>query len=93
MEFREIRLELSPADVATVTLNRPDTLNALNAAMLGEIVAAIQQAVEGGARCLLICGEGRGFSSGADLSAMDTRADLHSALAAILAPPGPAARR
>jgi 2-(1,2-epoxy-1,2-dihydrophenyl)acetyl-CoA isomerase len=68
MDFDHIKLELSPAAVATVTLNRPDSLNALNAAMLDEIRAAAEAAPGAGARCLLLAGEGRGFSSGADLA-------------------------
>jgi 2-(1,2-epoxy-1,2-dihydrophenyl)acetyl-CoA isomerase len=68
MDFEHIRLELSPAAVATVTLNRPDSLNALSAAMLEELRAAVDSLASAGARCLLLAGEGRGFSSGADLA-------------------------
>ena len=53
--------------VARLTLNRPDSLNALNEAMFLEIPRAIAQAVEAGARALLLTGAGRGFCSGADL--------------------------
>ncbi len=65
--FRHIRLEQSPASVATLTLARPDTLNALNAEMVDELRAAVREVASSDARCLLITGEGRGFSSGADL--------------------------
>ncbi|HEV2080084.1 MAG TPA: enoyl-CoA hydratase-related protein [Allosphingosinicella sp.] len=65
--FRQIRLEQSPAGVTTLTLARPDTLNALNAEMVDELRAAIAQVESSEARCLLITGDGRGFSSGADL--------------------------
>jgi 2-(1,2-epoxy-1,2-dihydrophenyl)acetyl-CoA isomerase len=68
MDYEHIRLELSPAAVATVTLNRPDSLNALNAAMLDELRAAVESLPQAGARCLLLAGAGRGFSSGADLA-------------------------
>jgi len=68
MRFDHIRLEQSPAAVATITLARPDSLNALNAAMVDELRAAVESLSESGARCLLITGEGRGFSSGADLA-------------------------
>ena len=68
MDFQNLLVTLSPAAVATVSLNRPDTLNALNAAMLDELRAALGAAVENGARCILLTGEGRGFSSGADLA-------------------------
>src|SRR4051794_37951141 len=69
MDFRHIKLEQSPAQVATLTLNRPDSLNALNAGMIEEMRAALASLPGTGARCLLLTGEGRAFSSGADLVA------------------------
>jgi 2-(1,2-epoxy-1,2-dihydrophenyl)acetyl-CoA isomerase len=68
MAYQNIRLELSPAAVATITMARPQTLNALNGATVDELRAAVEEAGGSGARCLLITGEGRGFSSGADLA-------------------------
>lgn len=61
-------LTLAIADgVATLTLNRPETLNALNDAMFREIPLAVARAIAAGARALLLTGAGRGFCSGADL--------------------------
>jgi 2-(1,2-epoxy-1,2-dihydrophenyl)acetyl-CoA isomerase len=68
MTYEHIRLEHSQAAVATVTLARPKTLNALSGAMVDELRAAVDEVGGSGARCLLITGEGRGFSSGADLA-------------------------
>jgi 2-(1,2-epoxy-1,2-dihydrophenyl)acetyl-CoA isomerase len=68
MAFDHIRLETSPAAVATVTLARPDRLNAMNAQTVDELRTAVEAVSRSGARCLLITGEGRGFSSGADLA-------------------------
>jgi 2-(1,2-epoxy-1,2-dihydrophenyl)acetyl-CoA isomerase len=68
MDFQHITLALSPAAVATLTLNRPDSLNALNAGMIDEVRAAVEAAPDMGARALLLAGAGRGFSSGADLA-------------------------
>ena len=68
MDFEHIRLEHSPAAVATIVMNRPDSLNALNSAMVDEIRRAVESLEGSGARCLLLTGEGRGFSSGADLA-------------------------
>src|SRR5690606_31242004 len=65
MSYATIRLETAANGVATLTLGRPDTLNALTPAMLDEIGAAVTAAPAAGARCLLITGAGRGFSSGA----------------------------
>ncbi len=55
--------------VATITLNRPDRLNAITAAMLAELKEAIARAAASkDARCLLLTGAGRAFCAGQDLS-------------------------
>lgn len=55
--------------VLTLTLNRPERLNALNAALTQALSAAVQRA-EGDPNCrvILITGAGKGFCSGADLA-------------------------
>jgi 2-(1,2-epoxy-1,2-dihydrophenyl)acetyl-CoA isomerase len=53
--------------VATVTLGRPERLNALTPRMLDDLGAAIDRALAEGARALLLTGEGRAFCAGADL--------------------------
>jgi 2-(1,2-epoxy-1,2-dihydrophenyl)acetyl-CoA isomerase len=68
MDFQHIRLEQSPAEVATITMARPETLNALSSRTVDELRMAVEETHRSGARCLLITGEGRGFSSGADLA-------------------------
>jgi 2-(1,2-epoxy-1,2-dihydrophenyl)acetyl-CoA isomerase len=68
MAYQHVRLSISPAAVATLTLARPDRLNALGAQTLTELREAVEEAAWSGARCLLLTGEGRGFSSGADLA-------------------------
>jgi enoyl-CoA hydratase/carnithine racemase len=72
--------------VATITLDRPDRLNAMTERMLTEYVAAVRKAgADPSVRCVVVTGRGRGFCAGADLgvladgpSALDrlTRADL-----------------
>ena len=65
--YETIRHELSDG-VATITLNRPESLNALNAKMRGELLAALKAAGRDAAvRAVAITGEGRAFCSGADL--------------------------
>ncbi|MCZ4342486.1 enoyl-CoA hydratase-related protein [Sphingomonadaceae bacterium G21617-S1] len=66
MTYRTIRFDLSD-DVATITLNRPDRMNALTPLVLEEASTAIDQALGDGARALMLTGEGRAFCSGADL--------------------------
>lgn len=56
--------------IATVTLNRPDRLNAISGAMTGGLTRAIQDANEDDdIRVIVITGAGRGFCSGLDLAA------------------------
>ncbi|WP_448124863.1 enoyl-CoA hydratase-related protein [Pseudomonas veronii] len=63
--------------VVTLTLNRPEALNALRTQTLQEIVTALDSLQgSGSARVLVITGNGRAFSSGADLSAGDGNGDL-----------------
>lgn len=59
----------SDGRVATITLNRPDRINALSPALLAALVAATERARADGVRAVLLAGEGRGFCSGADLAA------------------------
>jgi 2-(1,2-epoxy-1,2-dihydrophenyl)acetyl-CoA isomerase len=68
VNFEHIRLETGPSAVATISLARPDRLNALSAQTVDELRAAVEQVGDSDARCLLLTGEGRGFSSGADLA-------------------------
>jgi len=68
MPYEHVRLEYSPAAVATLTIARPDRLNALSSQTVDELREAVEETGRSGARCLLLTGEGRGFSSGADLA-------------------------
>src|SRR5687768_10882269 len=62
-----IRVEVADG-VATITLARPDSLNALNATMRRELLAAFKAlGRDAHVRAMVITGEGRGFCSGADL--------------------------
>jgi len=53
--------------VALITLNDPATLNAISVDMTNELTVLFQRAVAE-ARCVVLTGEGRGFSSGANLA-------------------------
>ncbi|EAQ29917.1 enoyl-CoA hydratase/isomerase family protein [Erythrobacter sp. NAP1] len=79
MTYETIRVE-ADGPLTTITLNRPDRLNAMPPQMADEITQVFYDL--GDARCVLITGEGKGFCSGADLSArsMDSKGGSHEAL-------------
>ncbi len=64
-----VRLDVSDA-TATITLNRPEVLNALNLSMIEALVKAIQACKDDdNVRALIITGAGRGFCAGGDMKA------------------------
>lgn len=67
MSYEEIQYEVNQG-VATITLNRPHTLNAFNNQMIKDCTHAFKTAGRDAAvRAILFTGAGRGFSSGQDL--------------------------
>jgi 2-(1,2-epoxy-1,2-dihydrophenyl)acetyl-CoA isomerase len=54
--------------VLTITLNRPDVLNALDAAMHAQLRAALEEAADPAVRAVVVTGAGRGFCVGQDLA-------------------------
>ena len=65
-DYQTIRVEQTDG-IVTLTLNKPDKLNAMGPEMVGEMLKAFDALPAMGARALIITGEGRGFSSGAEL--------------------------
>jgi 2-(1,2-epoxy-1,2-dihydrophenyl)acetyl-CoA isomerase len=54
--------------VLTITLNRPDVLNAFNKAMHEALAAALEEAADASVRAVVLTGAGRGFCVGQDLT-------------------------
>lgn len=74
MNYSTIRLTVRD-DIAVITLNRPDVMNALNTQMRAEITHAVKDAGTS-ARVLVITGKGRAFCSGQDLGDRANTADI-----------------
>jgi len=69
-ELRFVRVEHA-SHVSTITVNRPDKLNALDADVIAELgVAAATLLERPETRCAILTGEGRAFVAGADIAAM-----------------------
>ncbi len=67
MDFKEITYDKSDG-VATITLNRPERMNAFTDVMLREWAQALEDArLDGDVRAVIVTGAGRGFCAGADL--------------------------
>lgn len=68
MDFKTVILK-KEGHIATITMNRPEMMNALNTQMLQEMVAAIDEiACNDDVRVVVLTGAGRIFCSGADIS-------------------------
>ncbi|MCZ0962202.1 enoyl-CoA hydratase-related protein [Paracoccus benzoatiresistens] len=78
MTYETIKFTTSDA-IATLTLNRPQVMNALSSQMRREITDAVQT-LPADMRCLVITGAGRGFCSGQDLTDRAAAADLEGTL-------------
>ena len=63
MEFETVIYEFD-GSVATVTMNRPDALNALSLQLTRDLDGAFRRAIVDGARAVLFTGNGRAFCSG-----------------------------
>jgi enoyl-CoA hydratase/carnithine racemase len=69
MSYQQIRYDTADR-VATITLNRPDKLNAFTRVMRDELVDAFSKAdADDEVRAVIVTGAGRAFCAGADLSA------------------------
>ena len=84
LSYETLRAEVEDG-LLTLTLDRPDRLNAVNAVLIGEYVAALDAADRDDAvRAVIVTGAGRAFCAGADLSGGPGTFDR--------APPEPGAR-
>jgi len=67
MDYKNIILEKADG-IATITLNRPDKMNALNQDMADELLSAINDVSDdGGVKVVILTGAGRAFCAGGDV--------------------------
>src|SRR6185312_8452681 len=74
-EHEAPRIELSiDRHIATLTLNRPRARNAVDDAMRGELVAALDKlAADTAVRAVIVTGRGAAFCAGGDIAGMQQR--------------------
>ena len=67
-DFQNVLVE-QDENVVTLTMNRPDVLNAINTLMLEELTEAVEAAAQDETiRCVVLAGAGRAFGAGQDLT-------------------------
>lgn len=71
MSFETVKYEFNE-NVAIITFNRPEALNALSLQLTKDLFSAISKAIADGARAIVLTGEGRAFCSGGDLREMQS---------------------
>lgn len=73
MDFKDLLVERSEG-IATLRLNRPQSRNAFNQSLVDELGVAVRQvATDTEIRVVVLTGEGKGFSAGADLVDLESR--------------------
>jgi len=78
MEYRDLLYDVSDG-IATITLNRPERLNAISGGMLASFSRAFREADrDRGVRAIILTGAGRGFCAGLDLKEQGDQANANS---------------
>lgn len=86
MAHDTIKLELA-GQVCVLTLNRPERLNALTVQVAEDFKAAVAEALAGGARVIVLTGEGSAFCAGGDVREMQEIAGKEGRLEAFFDEP------
>lgn len=86
MSFETVKYEFNE-NVATITFNRPEALNALSLQLSKDVRAAIEKAIADNARAVVLTGEGRAFCSGGDLREMQSMWQKEGRIEAFLEEP------
>lgn len=86
MELQTVKYELKD-NVAIITMNRPDALNALSAQLTADLDSAFRRTILDGARAAVLTGSGRAFCSGGDLREMQSMWQKEGRIEAFLEEP------
>jgi 2-(1,2-epoxy-1,2-dihydrophenyl)acetyl-CoA isomerase len=86
MTFETVKYETA-GNVATITMDRADALNALSLQLIKDLAAAVRKTVSDGARAVILTGNGRAFCAGGDLREMQTMAEKEGRIEAFLEEP------
>jgi 2-(1,2-epoxy-1,2-dihydrophenyl)acetyl-CoA isomerase len=69
MTFETVKYSIA-SNIATITLNRPEAMNALSLQLCIDLRSAVEMAIGDKARAVVLTGEGRAFCAGGDLREM-----------------------
>ncbi|MGE3468435.1 MAG: enoyl-CoA hydratase-related protein [Pyrinomonadaceae bacterium] len=86
MQFETVTYNVRDG-VATVTMNRPDALNALSLQLTRDLDGAFRRAIIDGVRAVILTGNGRAFCSGGDLREMKQMWEKEGRIEAFLEDP------
>jgi 2-(1,2-epoxy-1,2-dihydrophenyl)acetyl-CoA isomerase len=86
MNLENVSYELDE-NVAVITLNRPEALNALSLGLTRDLNAAIAKAISDNCRAVVLTGAGRAFCAGGDLREMQSLAQKEGRIEAYLEAP------
>lgn len=86
MNYETVLYELKDA-VATITMNRPEALNALSLQLGKDLKSAVEQTIADEARAVVLTGSGRAFCSGGDLREMKSMGEREGNIEAFLDSP------
>lgn len=86
MEFETVKYELNNG-VATITMNRPEALNALSMRLTRDLDGAFRRVILDNARAVILTGSGRAFCSGGDLREMQSMWEKEGRIEAFLEDP------
>ena len=78
MAYQQIKYDVADG-VATITMSRPEKLNAFTGVMMAEMIAAFDEVdADDAVRCVIVTGAGRAYCAGADLSGGGNTFDYES---------------